>query len=98
MVRIKYDIDDYSGEKLKKQMEKRVGNNVNDRKKRQILDCSSHLLELEVENEEEVLYLIHSMSYTLGSVAFEISQFSLAFMLETASRSAAQELAMTLDD
>lgn len=79
-------------------MEQRLREKSDEARKRQILDCSSRLLELEVESEEEVLYLIHSMSYTLGSVAFEISQFSLAFMLETASRSAAQELAVTLEE
>jgi hypothetical protein len=61
-------------------------------------DFSSKLFELEVESEEEALYLIYSMSYTLGSVAFEICQFSLAFMLETASRSAAHELTLTLEE
>lgn len=98
MTRLKVNIDDNTGDKLRQKLEERIREKSDDFKKRQILDYGSRLLELEVENEEEVLYLIHSMSYTLGAVAFEISQFSLAFMLETASRSAAQELAMALDD
>ena len=98
MSRGKIKIDDHAGEKLRQKMEQRIREKLDETRKHQVLDCSSRLLELEVESEEEALYLIHSMSYTLGSMAFEISQFSLAFMLETASRSAAQELAMTLEE
>lgn len=98
MRRVKVNIDDDTGEKLKQKLEERIRSKTDEFKKRKILDYSSQLLELEIVNEEEALYLIHSISYTLGSVAFEISQFSLAFMLETASRSAAQELAMALED
>jgi hypothetical protein len=98
MTKPKFRIDDHVGEKIRKRIEEKISKNTHEDKKRQILDFSSGILELELESEEEALYLIYSMSYTLGSVAFEISQFSLAFMLETASRSAAQELTLTLEE
>jgi hypothetical protein len=98
MTKAKFKIDDHTGEKLRKRIEKKIRKNTDEYKRRKILDVSSKILELEVASEEEALYLIYSMSYTLGSVAFEISQFSLAFMLETASRSAAQELTLTLEE
>jgi len=98
MTKTTFKIDDHAGEKLRKRIEEKIRKNTDEYKKRKILDASSQLLELEVESEEEALYLIYSMSYTLGCVAFEISQFSLAFMLETASRSAAQELTLTLEE
>jgi hypothetical protein len=98
MTKSKFKIDDHTGEKLRKRIEEKIRKNTDEYKRRKILDVSSKILELEVASEEEALYLIYSMSYTLGSVAFEISQFSLAFMLETASRSAAQELTLTLEE
>lgn len=98
MTKPEFNIDDHSGEKLRKRIEEKLRKTTSKDKKRQILDFSSRILELQVDSEEEALYLIYSMSYTLGSVAFEISQFSLAFMLETASRSAAQELTLTLEE
>jgi len=81
MTKTTFKIDDHTGEKIRKRIEEKIRKNTDEYKKRKILDASSQLLELEVESEEEALYLIYSMSYTLGSVAFEISQFSLAFML-----------------